>query len=114
MSAEAMILAANQTATIQRNTPTKDASGGNVDAWTNSLIGIPVFEQQMGGDEAMRYERETNRRKSRWFAFNGQDIRAKDRMIYGSRTINIVNADSRAMNGRSHLAYIEIIGEETT
>ena len=100
MSVLSVLVGTQQVATIQRNTPTRDTNGATVAAWVDHLTNIPVFEQEHGGSETARYEREHNRRVSVWFALPNQDIKAKDRLSIGTRTLNITSVRDRSYNAR--------------
>lgn len=113
MSASAMILKNGTAVSVFRNTPTKDSSGGNVDAWTPWLPNIKVFVQDRSGNEQARYNRETGRRMITLFALSGQDIRERDQIRTGTRTLNILTVRDRAVPNRPHLSHLHIEAEET-
>lgn len=112
MSAWSIIAGNKQTAVLQRNIPTADTSGANVAAWLTIFPAIAVFEQERSGGESPEYGREVNRKRSVWYAESGYDIRTGDRLVIGTRTLDIVNVADRRYGTRKYLAHIRMDCEE--
>lgn len=110
MSASSIIIGANQVGTIQRKSQTRDTNGAVLPGWYDHLQNIPVFEQEHDGVETERYDRRHNRRSSVWFALPNQDIRAKDQLIVGTRTLEIVSVRDRSYNTR--MGHVRLDCEE--
>jgi len=95
MSASSMILKGKMTATVKRMAITRDSGGGIISTPQNHLLGVPVFVQDITGDEAVRRGRKSNDRMADIFAPYGTDILEKDILIVGTRTFDITHAHDR-------------------
>jgi head-tail adaptor len=78
---------------IQRSTTSLGTSGNPQLAWANHLSGVKCRVQVSSGDESPRYGRLSSRYHYRVYVAGGQDITEHDRVIWGSRTLDILDAD---------------------
>ena len=74
---------------IHRYTTFIDAAGAEVKQWAGHISGLPVFMDETGGSEVIRYGQESNRRFVTGFAPHVKDITEKDRLVWNDRCFDI-------------------------
>jgi len=80
----------DKTITIRRPTASVDAGGGPVETMANHLTGVRARIQPSGGREVRQYGGMLAEVDGSVFVDGGQDIKADDEILYGSRTLTIV------------------------
>jgi head-tail adaptor len=81
----------DQTVSIQRRTISRDANGAPVETWAAHLSSIPARVQPQAGSESNLYGAERARRPVTVFVAGGQDILERDRVLWGTRYLDILS-----------------------
>ena len=74
--------------TIQRSVQTPDGHGGNVTTWAPRCV-VWANDRPLTGTEALRAQQVTAVLSSVWEIWFRSDISVKDRILAGSRVVNI-------------------------
>ncbi len=87
-----------QTVTLQRETTTKDASGGPVQTWANvpGAVDVPADIQSAGGNVRRRFMELGLVVTSTVYLSRDIDARASDRLVFGTRQFQIVEGGYQA------------------
>lgn len=101
----------DKTVTVQRNTPTKDAAGGQVDSWANLSGAVNVkasnrFEWRTEAADATLHRRD-GLSEYLWAFESDLGVRVNDRIVYAGKYYAVIgNPDSRSNEGLAEGPYI--------
>lgn len=106
-----------QSVTIQRRSDSL-TNGSPSLSWANHLTNVPCMIQQTGGSEADVYASNRNRRQYTVLTSVGQDIVAKDRVLFtdstsGSNVSRTFDIQSVRVNSFTRSSVLELLCEET-
>ena len=96
------------TVAVQRVTDGVTTSGRPTQSWASHLSGVVARVQPMSGSEVVRYGREATTRMWRVYVTGGLDILPKDRVVYGTHTLRVMEVTDPQENG----CLLRIIAEE--
>ena len=104
-----------QTITLQRQTTTKDTSGGPVQTWANvsGAVNVPADVQPAGGSIKKRFAQLGLVVSYTVYLSRDVGARASDRIVFGTRQFSIVEGgyESGEMNGWPAAAHVqEVVG----
>lgn len=99
--------------TVQRRSATTSASGFAGGAYANLATTVPAGFVELSGDEAIRFQRLSNRYTGKFLFAPGQDVTTADRVVWGIRQFEVLSVIVRryADGLESHR---EAIAAETT
>ena len=81
----------NLLVTIQRRSSTTTAAGFPGGDFTTLASNVAAGFVELSGDEAVRFQRVDNRYTGKFLFDPGQSITEKDRVVWGSRTFEVLS-----------------------
>lgn len=97
---------------IQRPVRSQGAAGEPKSVYVTIAQGVPCYIEQDSGSEAVIYSAERNRNTGTAFFLSGQSIDQEDRIIWGSRILDVQSVDTK-YETPDIVSHIEVRWEET-
>lgn len=102
----------NISVTVERATQAQDAAGSQTLTWASHLTSQRFKIDENTGIEAIRYQRETGRLLCKGYTPGAPDIKARDRVVYGTRNFDVQSVRIRRWPGGA-ASHLEMELEET-
>lgn len=100
------------TATIERRTVTVSNDGSPGGVFTSLAASVPAKFVELSGDEAIRYQRESNRYTAKLQFAHTQDVLTRDRIVFDGRTWEVITVTARRFSS-GLVSHLDAIVEET-
>lgn len=108
-----ILSALNTTCDIYRAVQNTETSGATTTAYVIAVQAAPCRFVPDSTDEAVRYQRETNRARARFYFRPTIDIRGRDQIVFKARTFNVQGVTREYDDATQLVAHIEVLAEET-
>lgn len=108
-----VLSALNTRCDIYRAVQNTASSGATTTAYVITVKNAPCRFVTDSTDEAVRYQRETNRARVRFFLRPTLDVRGRDQIVFKARTFDVQGVTRVYDDATEQVAHIEVLAEET-